>query len=230
MEPKRFEEQIKEQLQKREVKPSARSWEKLEARLEQEKKPSGVRFWWTGAAAAIAVVFFFLGTLFNEPGAPKVVEETPQEVKPQEIIKEPKEEIMIASEEPEEREVLEAEILPQKKAVQKPERTAAERKEPVQLAEVEPKKTPVVQSEKIIAEVSQKPSPVSDAEVDALLYTAMAELEQQNSAYAAAQRIDAEELLQEVEQDLERNFRQRVFEVLKEGFLKAKTAVANRNY
>ncbi|SDL63558.1 hypothetical protein SAMN04488034_10764 [Salinimicrobium catena] len=228
MEPKRFEEQIKEQLQKREIKPSARSWEKLEAGLEQEKKPSGVRFWWTGAAAAIAGVFFFLGTLVNDPGTPAVVEESPKDVRPKEMFEKPEEGIMVASEEPEKEEVLKTEVLPQKKPAQKIDRIA-EVTQPVKPAEVEPILISEVRAEKLIAEAVPKPAPVSDAEVEALLNTAMAELEQQEAAYAV-QPVDAQELLQEVERELDRNFRQKVFEVLKEGFSKARTAMANRNY
>ena len=98
----------------------------------------------------------------------------------------------------------------------------------MQLALIEPAIIPESQVEKVVAEVKPGATPVSDLEVDALLYAAMAELEQERAAYAV-QPVNADELLQEVEYELDQNFRQKVFEVLKEGFSKAKTAVANRN-
>jgi len=41
--------------------------------------------------------------------------------------------------------------------------------------------------------------------------------------------VDASALLLEAEQELDRSFRDQIFDALKSGYLKAKTAVANRN-
>ena len=231
MEPERFEEHIQKQLQKREIKPSAGSWEKLEARLEQEEKPKQFQFWWIGVAAAIAGVFFFLGTLFNTQTEPTVVEQPSEEIKVQEPVIKPEQKILIASEETEKEEIPAPETLPEKVKISKTETTVAVQEKPVEnniFGSAEPEVVdPKV--ENIVVEVKPTNTTVSDAEVDALLNSAMAELDQHHSSYAV-ESIHAEDLLQEVEYELEQNFRQKVFEVLKEGFSKAKTAVANRNH
>ncbi len=231
MEPARFEEHIKKQLQKREIKPSAEAWEKLEARLEQGEKPKQVQFWWIGVAAAIAGVFFFLGTLFNTPSEPTVVEHNANGILPAESVEKPKQEMLITSEETEKEETSAPGPLPGRAEIPKAEKAVAVQEEPVEkpiLALGEPEVAPDPQVENAVAAISTVETTVTDSEVDALLNAAMDELDQQ-SAYAV-QTVEAEDLLQEVEYELEQNFRQKVFEVLKEGFSKAKTAVANRNY
>ena len=230
MEPVRFEEQIKEQLQKREIKPSAGSWEKLETRLEQGGKPPKPILWWVGIAAAIAGVFFFLGTLFDPGVEPTIVEQPSEEIKIQEPVVIQKDEVLIASEETEEEEVSKPVPLPEKGKSSKTEVAVAVQGKPVEDPISESAEPEIIQDQEVgevVAEV--KLTPVSDEEIDALLNAAMANLEQERSSYAV-QPVDAEELLQEVEYELDQSFRQKVFEVLKEGFSKAKTAVANRNF
>lgn len=231
MEPVKFEEHIKRQLQKREIKPSAESWDKLEARLEQGKNPSRPKSWWIGIAAAIAGIFFFLGTLFNNPAEPVIVEQTSEEILPEKKFETPEPQIVIASEKAEKQEVLTPDALPKKNRIRKTETSIAVQEEPIENAIFEPEEievVPVTKTQKAVAEVTVTPAAVSDAEVDALLNAAMAELEQNSSSYAV-QPINAEGLLHEVEYELEQNFRQKIFEVLKEGFTKARSAVANRN-
>lgn len=232
MEPVKFEDHIKKQLEKREITPSAGSWEKLEARLEQGPETSGPKLWWVGIAAAIAGVFFFLGTLFNDPVEPAVVEQTSKEIIPHEAVEQPETEVSIASEKTEKQEVTIPDTLPEKEPILKIETAIAVQEKRVENAIFESEETEMIDVpgiEESVSEATPPPSAVSDAEVDALLNAAMADLERNRSLYAL-QPVDAEELLHQVEYELEQNFRQKVFEVLKEGFSKAKTAVANRNY
>lgn len=81
-----------------------------------------------------------------------------------------------------------------------------------------------------IAQVSQDPErkkEVADTEVDALLARAMTEVQgDPNSTRNTA--LAAEELLWEAETELEHSFREQVLELLKEGFRKTRSAVANR--
>ena len=231
MEPERFEEHIKKQLQRREIKPSADSWEKLEARLEQEEKPKRLPLWSIGVAAAIAGVFFFLGTLFHNPVEPEVVEQRSEEILPVEPIEKPKPEVLIASETAGKEDISDPEPLPEKMKVPTTIAAVVVQEEPLQnpiFKASEPGTFPDLQMEKVVAEGKPETVNVSEAEIDALLKAAMAELDENPSKYAV-QPVDAQDLLNEVEYELELNFRQKIFEVLKEGFSKAKTAVANRN-
>ena len=70
---------------------------------------------------------------------------------------------------------------------------------------------------------------VTDAEIDALLKAAHKEIELKNLYNEATNKVDANALLQSVEDDLERSFRTRVFEMLQSGYRELKTAVAERN-
>ena len=85
--------------------------------------------------------------------------------------------------------------------------------------------------EEIIA-AAAKNDEISEDEVDILLAEAASEISRERNLniYASGNEINANALLAEVEDEIYQSFRAKVFEVLKEGYLKAKTAVANRNY
>ena len=86
--------------------------------------------------------------------------------------------------------------------------------------------------EELIAETSSKENitgDISDAELDDFLAEATEKINMERSARSVSEKIDANNLLFDVEMELEQSFREKVFDVLKEGFLKAKTSVANRN-
>ncbi|MGB7843280.1 MAG: hypothetical protein WBL21_10840, partial [Salinimicrobium sp.] len=226
MEPVKFEKQAREQLQKREIKPSADSWERLEQRLDGKQDEKGFNLWWIGAVAAVAVVFFFLGTFFGNDEVtqqiPVIVEtasEEAQEKLPQENVSTQKEEIRLASEE----------VKPEPEKVQKMKQTQQLPQQNSQeaLAVVSEKpemKTPSEETsemafsepEKIQEQASEEkkiPLEVNDAEIEALLMLASAEIEA-DPAYAQS-TVNAKELLNEVEYELEESFRDKVFEVIK---------------
>lgn len=66
---------------------------------------------------------------------------------------------------------------------------------------------------------------VSDAEIDALLLLAAEDISRSRPNQGTA--VSAETLLYEVEMELEETFRQRVFDLLKQGLDKTRTAVVN---
>lgn len=69
---------------------------------------------------------------------------------------------------------------------------------------------------------------VSDREVDSLLRAAQQQI-LRDRTFQKDGRVDALALLAEVEGELDASFRERVFEALKAGYLKMRTAVAERN-
>ncbi|MEO0336704.1 MAG: hypothetical protein AAF202_09925, partial [Pseudomonadota bacterium] len=69
---------------------------------------------------------------------------------------------------------------------------------------------------------------ITDAEVDSLLYAAQREL-LTNKIFQENESVDAAALLADVEDELDRTFRGHLFEKLKEGYFKVRTAVADRN-
>jgi len=80
-----------------------------------------------------------------------------------------------------------------------------------------------------ILKLQKEKSSVTDAEIDALLKQAEKELMTQRLYNASTLTVDADVLLSQVETDLEQSFRDRVFDALKSGYKKVKTAVAERN-
>ena len=253
MELNKFEENTREILGKREIKPSAQSWEKLEAKLDAEAHKTSPTPW-KYIAAAVAVLLiagtFMWNNNFYE--SPQVVEEPVNEIikKPevkQEFTQENK--TQIASEEIKKEEEISTENNTKNDIVVVPEISVEEEnaetpifeenryKEAVVLEPIslEPPilEEKLIQSklEEIIASAA-KNDEISEDEVDILLAEAASEISRERnlSIYASGNEINANSLLAEVEDEIYQSFKAKVFEVLKEGYLKAKTAVANRNY
>lgn len=233
MEPEKFENNVKKLLGEREIPPSANSWEKLERRLEQRKKNRPYLLWMS-SAAAIAAIFFVLGTYFNAPIAseePQLVEQTPEEPILKEKTSEPEVIQMAASEEKEQQKeekqpsaergvkkaIFEAPVPKPSAEIAEVSKAASEAPEAV--TEKFPGLLEEIQKELAAQEIPQE---VSEHEIEALLLLATAELEA-----VPVYSVNPDELLDQVEYELDQSFRQKVFEVVKEGLLKAKTAVAS---
>ena len=83
----------------------------------------------------------------------------------------------------------------------------------------------------VVAQVGileQRSEAVTEAEIDSLLRQAQTEI-LTDKLFNHQGQVDALALLSEVEQELDQTFRDQIFEKLKSGFLKVRTAVAARN-
>jgi len=69
---------------------------------------------------------------------------------------------------------------------------------------------------------------LTDVEVDSLLRKAQDEI-MNDKLFRNDRSVDAMALLSEVENELDKSFRDQIFESLKSGFMKVRTAVADRN-
>ncbi|MDX1544236.1 MAG: hypothetical protein R3214_09845 [Christiangramia sp.] len=254
MAPIKFEEHVKEQLERREMQPSAGSWEKLSSRLEEaENRPK--RKWWISVAAAM-IVLAIASLIFTDQqsGIETPVVENPAEMeksepqKPENIEKR----VEVASEE-------KTDVSPGKMVEDKPQeevsagmsenriqnkssesqlvQNSSEERLIIEPVKMEPPGTdsesPAQYSEQIneliakVAQQEEQEGDISEAEVNRLLAEAANEI---SSARNFSQGgVSAEALLADVEYEMDQSFRQEVFEVLKEGFLKARTAIATRN-
>lgn len=259
METERFEDKIKRQLQDREIKPSASSWDKLSAKLEapqQKKKPFVL---WMGIAASIIGGILILSLVFNKTSivSPAIVdtpkenlnlEKSPVEIS-EEIFTEIQDEaVQVATSEVEE--VEKKNIAPRIKGNVIKEIEASQSNREV-IAVIDNKNllkeqtliTPsALSSDKIlnlklndalssvITKVENAQS-VTDAEVNMLLAEAATKISQERykTDFVVA-KVNPHDLLQDVEFEMDNSFRDKIFEILKEGYSKAKTAVANRNY
>jgi hypothetical protein len=83
----------------------------------------------------------------------------------------------------------------------------------------------------VVAEIKQlqtNESSVSDEEIDSLLKQAQREILKQQIYDETTRTVNADNLLQDVEMELEQSFRDKVFEALKSSYSSVKTAVAER--
>ena len=76
MAPIKFEEQLKDKLEKRTLSPSAEGWSKLSERLDtDEKKSKNPLFWWLSIAAGLIIMMAISIQFFNTGEARDVIPE-----------------------------------------------------------------------------------------------------------------------------------------------------------
>lgn len=243
MSPIKFEENIKKELENRTISVSPDSWDKLSNRLEGSQKPKKKYYWWS-AIAAIIVISLWVGMDFMdaqieiEPSV--VIEPEVKEIIPVEnILKGSKEtEVLIVQEKVEpvetkdikeentQLEIIKTENYPQiVNVISKPV-------EVVEVSTIEEQKVQEIVA--YIIESNEKNELVSDAEIDVLMLQAQREIQLQKllndtSNSLNANTVNADLLLYEVESEIDKSFRDKVFKELKIQFKSIKNAVAQRN-
>lgn len=86
--------------------------------------------------------------------------------------------------------------------------------------------------DEVVAEVEKRVktnSTVTPEEIDDLLKQAQRQISNQRILNSQTKKVDAAALLEDVEFELERSFRDKVFDALGDGYQKIRTAVAERN-
>lgn len=255
MAPNKFEENIKNKLEKRTIQPSKDAWAKLENRLDStDKKRKNKTIFWIGLAASIVGILLVASQFFNEApleNSTPVLVVTPEAIKQNDNTELAKEESTVeepisSSEEPT------TEMQTTKIAVKYTINSEAKR-EPfkavsnevaqaennIEGQEAEPDELQLqnlsfeeLKIQQVIAHVQilkDQDSAISDADLDALLNQAQNDIEQEKLYRENSGIVDARSLLQDVEADLDRTFRDKVFEALRANFNFVKTAVAQRN-
>ncbi len=253
----RFEDKIKRQLRDREITPSAGNWEKLSAKLDAtEEKKRPITFW-IGIAASIIGGILILSLVFNNitpSDTPEIVDAPKEEVKLEKTPVETSEEIFIPAKKVEEKvatsEVNKESITPRSNPIVSPEKqTHQNNREAVvvlvnrSLQQQQSVRTSIELTTDKILDLKlndainsvivnvENGKTVTDEEVNMLLAEAATKLSEEHYiADFAVGKVNAKDLLQAVEFEMDNSFRDKLFEILKEGYLKAKTAVANRNY
>ncbi|WP_422105903.1 hypothetical protein [Winogradskyella sp.] len=262
MAPIKFEEQLKDKLEKRSLQPSTDSWAKLSERLDAEEKDS--RKPWLGWLSIAAGIIILLAIVVRTFGPNNAQETQPQFVEEENIEKvneiplptsnknEPielavEDETMHKDTNDSEPEKV-TEIINSKSVIKKRAKTQlAEHKATTTPAE-EPKPKEAINNandiQKAIVNETQinkeavaialkelnteKPS-VTDREVDSLLKLASKELLKDRLLKDSSKTVDAQSLLEAVEDEMGQSFRSKVYEALKDGYKTVKTAVAERN-
>lgn len=265
MAPIKFEDNIREKLQERELQPSQEAWKKLSGQLdEQMPQRKKTPFLWMAVAASIVGMIIVTTFLFqSEDVSTPLVKEEPTESYPKEdLLKEP-ENIVEGTQDEGQLKVIPIEselasndadadtetkfkisqdksgektfIEKENKIQQKQAVVVSSTLEKIPLNEAQEHQDDAfinMKVEEVVAEVQslqQSNNTVTTDEIDALLAKAQRDISNQRMLQDNTQRIDASALLLDVELELEQSFREKVFQVLGEGFNKIRTAVSERN-
>jgi len=247
----KFEKDIKDKLEQRKLQPSDDAWEVLQKRFDDVSKNNKDRkgFWWLGLAASIVGVLIMVNVLTKADGhvdEPVIVDTEASDaemdikvIEPIETIDSP---IINSKKDPlknnsemvkveaannvkEQKEKLVViEKIPLNNKVMAQEDTI--QKAPVVLSDEDKKVQEVVTK---ILELQETNVSITDAQIDSMLYTAQKDLNIQTVYNNNTKKVDAMALLQDVEFEIEKSFRDKVFEALKSSYKSVKTAVAERN-
>lgn len=251
MEPDKFETHIKSKLDGREITPSDVAWSKVSKGLKPGPVTRKPNYFWLGIAASVAVLVsvavFYLNKGQNELSTTPQFVETPAK----QIIEAPEETNKekptttyegLVVEEIQELKTTESKIDNLVDDSLKSDFVKQNQEDALVMEfhtqETKEAQSPVQPSEKVlnekIAEVVaqvallEQSSQVSDAEVDSLLRNAQEAIFKEQ-LFKPDQSIDAMALLTQVEEELDQSFRDQIFQSLKAGFIKVRTAVADRN-
>ncbi|MEM8847232.1 MAG: hypothetical protein AAFY00_10100 [Bacteroidota bacterium] len=240
----KLEKHIREKLEAREISPSTDAWGKISDELSMVPKPKRKNRYRFAIAAGfigflLALGIFFFGNNSNENVVPVVEKDnsTNQSFEKNEVLEFETEQIEVVG-------------IPEQTS-DDPE-SNIESNGPstapimVEIHEVEQfKKMPLQDSSIAISEeiINEKVNEVmnqvtllegmsdaeiTDAEVDSLLRAAQREI-LTDKVLNPEGKVDAMALLTEVEDELDESFRDQIFEALKQGYLKVRNSVADRN-
>ncbi len=268
MAPIEFEDNIREKLQERELRPSGDAWARLESRLGEEKKSGLSRVSWFAIAASFIGILILASVFLNSSATTNnnelVVEEIPAvktlDIKP---LKNEQEEFIPLNTIDDEVAFEENISEENKENVVAPVNQSQHEKIVPKITESIQKGTPVIAGatiekksnieidkinnseitndatfinskvDEVVASVQNKEKNnenVTPEDIDAMLLKAQREISNRRILNAQSNKVDAAALLMDVEFELERSFRDRVFDALGEGYLIIRTAVTERNY
>lgn len=239
MQTTNFDNNIKKRLEERTLEPSTKSWEQLRSKLDKKDKANTPMYWWLTIAASFLGGILLMTVFFNseETASDSIVTQDTINGSPENTFN------PLVNANPNDKVTVEETISPPivetqgKKTTQQPNTnlSIAQQKTAEQLEEASEEKTPSFaqqesQEEKVINEIIANLNPevgVSDEEIDALLNEAFAKISKEN--FQSNPVITSSDLLEDVEVQIEESFRERIFEILKEGIQISREAVANRN-
>lgn len=252
MEPSKFEKHIKNKLEARRISPSEEAWEKISGKIERPTQHQRKSYFWMGIAASMVLlvgisIFFFSSSKEINEGLPTkvVVEEEPNIIIQKEVFKDSEildnpgssaivvKHTKIDSIGKSKNRIVKPNAIVVKEPIEDTSILIANTtKSPVQENSIAIVPTEVLDAKiaEVIAKVDaiEEDGYVSDAEVDSLLLKAQREILTEK-LFNSDNSVNAMALLSEVEEELDQSFRDQIFESLKTGFLKVRTAVADRN-
>jgi hypothetical protein len=243
MSPIKFEENIKEELENRTIAVSGDSWDKLSNRLGDSQNTKKKSFWWIGIAASAVIALWFTVEFVNSPEiiVPSVViEPVFKEVIPMEnnSVETNEAVVLVAQEEVEsnntQKQVANPKIVEIDKIENEPQIVKVNTV-PIKVVEITTLEDQKIQEiVAFVMESNKQNELVTDTEIENLMLQAQEEMQLQKlfndtSTAQSATSINADALLYEVESELDKTFRDKVFKELKIQFKSIKNAVAQRN-
>ncbi len=247
MAPIDFEKELQKRWRSREIKPREEIWTRLSARLEQEGPAlrRGPKLWmWMAAASVVLLIGFFLfrQPVENAPSLPQIVR-TPEAERPAKVTPAPEKEALSQSQEAEGASLAESHSGPM---LEKPSDKNAKRVATLGapqageqgasglLAESDEKGFPEeandvadLEAPAEIADAETGPEGALETEIDALLDNARESIGLQNQQESLSP-VDARDLLDRAEDELDQTFREKIMEKLKTGVTRSRTSVVNR--
>lgn len=232
MEQNKFEQNIKEVLEKRRIKPSVKAWDKLETKLDNTSEVRSLKTYYWIAASVIVLIAISMFILNPENSVvPQVVETIEKnKINTEEIHIEPEisienKEAIVESKEEKELVTIKRD-LPENKnnEVDKKRVLVTNLKEANKtLKSIERKEKQVITFEEqkineVIKEIQivEAEKGVTEVEIDALLLAAQREIDSQKNINKTGNQIDAMTLLQDVENELDKTFKDKVLDLLKQ--------------
>ena len=241
----KLEKHIKQSLEKRQIQPSDTAWSSIESQLGDSKEsgPGVSKIRYAVAAVFLGAVFalslFWIANSDTTTAEKIQLVDTKSDI--EELVNENKTDILVNNEqESNEEEVGQKVIqLAQENVVKDDSNKIAS--DPSQqvvgasdLNDGFLEKEQLIIDEKVnevfakVALLENANDAVTNAEVDSLLRAAQKEI-LADRIFKENGSVDAMALLTEVEDELDQTFRDQLFEALKDGYTKLKTAVADRN-
>jgi len=238
----KLEKHIKERLEDRTIAPSKGAWDKIASQV-KEPAPRKRNTWFPYAIAASVVGIVLVSVFFFTKGDAEVEQiqvvdtETKTETQTQfedrkvkELVKDEQTEVTKTKSEPVAPE--KTEEFASKTPVSNTAIAEEEVKEPLRdEIKINSDRLIAQKVEEVVAQVQimeTAQQDVSDAEVDSLLRAAQRQI-LTDKLFTEGRSVDAMSLLAEVEDELDESFRDQIFDALKSGYLKLRTAVADRN-
>jgi hypothetical protein len=254
MAPIKFEEDIKVKLESRRIEPSAESWQKLAGKLDDQRQASRKRYWWVAVAASLILVLFTVLQVTQSPEDMLPQEQYSVEEAP---VKEGSADESIIKEKQTLPQSATEEMFAEEEAIQKLDETIMTKKEKPAIPTVKTEETfaevsqpriekdlPVVADKIEVAEATQDIDELLikeaikelngnseksiDKEADSLLKAAQKALLLDKNMRNNTSVVDASKLLMEAELEAEPSIKAKVYDAIKDGFKKVKTAVAQR--
>jgi len=252
MAPNKFEQHIKEELNKREIKPTRSAWDKVAKRLEKPQHRKKTNYLWLGIAASFVGLLITSTIYFNTEKPSLEYNNTLVETDKDSIgiendindkVIDVSDENQIANTKVDKRDHIKV-INKTTKIGSEKSNNYFEKNKITEVAIVNPQleilnnkgdfsKKKLIEQKiaEVVAKVNQleqNDNTLTDLEVDALIQQAQKEI-LQNKIFRQNQSVDAMALLNEVEDELNKPLKDQLFDLLKKGVFETKNAIAARN-